>query len=145
MHSEGGCGIIRVRGGERMAEVKDLKKEMVESVAKDLGVTSEPKVAERRITDGKTLPKTPTKKVESVEVDEKDSTPVAQITELTVSYRISPKGIYSSAEISKTVQINTDNREVVNGIVEQMKAEVLEDTLQAAHNMVEQAMEKGMI
>lgn len=74
-----------------------------------------------------------------------DVKPVARIIEATVSYKISPRGTYSSAEVSKTVEINSDNGDTVRGIVEQLKTEVLKDTVEAASMMLKKAREEDLI
>lgn len=71
--------------------------------------------------------------------------PVGRITEAHVSYKIAPRGTYSSVEVGKVVEINTLDRDVVNGIVEQLKEEVLEDTIQAATLMLRKAREADLI
>lgn len=107
--------IINIQGGKDMSV--DINK-----VAEHLGVESEPVVKE-----------------------EVKSTPAGKIVQASVSCRISPRGTYSAAELSKTVDIFTTDRDVVDGIIEQLKEEVVKDTINVADRMVEEANKIGML
>lgn len=71
--------------------------------------------------------------------------PVGKIIQAHVSYKIAPRGTYSSVEVGKVVEINTTDRDTVNGIVTQLKHEVLEDTIDAATLMLRKAREADLI
>lgn len=101
-----------------------------ESIAKDLGLTDE------------TVQNT----VESITTEPKvDSGKPAKVKEVTVSYKITPKGSYSTVEVSETVEVRTEDRKLVDGIIAQLRHEVLRETSKAAEQMLQEMTNKNLI
>lgn len=83
-------------------------------------------------------------KVSTVETKATAGKP-ARVKEITVSMRVSPKGTYSSAEFSQTLEINSESREVVKGITQQLKEDVKKNAIDSARMLIVGMSEEGMI
>lgn len=102
----------------------------LDSIAKSLGLTDE-------VVQGTT---------ESIEVTPTaESTKPAKVKEVTVSYKITPKGSYSTVEVSETVEIRTEDRKLVDGIIAQLRHEVLRETSKAAEQMLHEMSNRKLI